>query len=1574
MVLRRHAHLFAVLIIAHAALLASAAGPSVETSYDPSGVRIETDGEYAKLAIKGARHIKTPGAPALPVEYLSFVIPADARVEDVLISSLVEIELPGMHRVIPAQPEVPTGETPPWVDADPLIYESDATWPSARIEYLGDGYLGGYHIASVAVYPLTYTPATGTLTLATDIEVELSLASDANRSRPRHRMTARSDRMYREMVEALVVNPHEVAGKLSGVEVVDDVGPEGFMPRYSPSLEGSPVEYVIITSDEFEPYFQELADWKTRKGVPAVVRTIDWIDANYPGGCDRAERIRLFIRDAFSSWGTTYVLLGGDTAIVPVRYAWSGYYGGWDISTDLYYSDLDGNWNADGDSKFGEAYVSIASPGDSTDFYPDVFVGRAPVATTVEVETFIDKALTYEKAPDPIFAGRNLFLAEVLFPYDWRPGDFISTDGAQHIVEPVLPMIPPEIHVSRVYQNYTAFPGSYDLNRISALDSLNVGYNITCHVGHGNKDVLRCSRGNYLAPQDVDILGNTVAKSGFAWMLNCSSTAIEYDCIAEHFLNNPEGGMSLLYGPTRFCFPTTAEDYFSEWFELLYVDDETTVGVTCAESKVPFIPGSFYDNTDRWTQLSFLLLGDPEVALWTGRPVNMTVVHSPAVPLGATDLTVSVSDPAAVVGALVCVAKEGEVYATGYTDGSGQVVLSFTPKTTGTMTITVTAENHFPYEDTVSVSPTSSPHVSLRDVVVDDDTVGWSDGNGNGRAEAGEAIELDVTVGNGGQSGATNVTATLLEGDPYVTIVDNTHFLGTIPSSTELTFQDAFLIAISDDCPNDYEAPLELVMDDGSRTTWYGNVVLRVYRPELVQTHNAIDDGVAGNGVPNVGETVTLTIDVLNEGNGDADLVTGILRYPGAEVTITDSTDTWGDIGEADTVTGQNGFVFDVNAPISGYFQLLLHDEDGKEWTHSFELVRPGILANLTGNVKATTIYLLWSHSDEPDLWGYNVYRTDHPAGTYQLANDGVVERISYFEDSGLAENTQYYYRVSAVDSSGNESLQSATLEITTNPPSQAGWPLLTGEPNYGTPAVADIDLDGDLEVLIGSGDVYCWHHNGVEYIDGDGDPRTSGIYAVDGMGGYRSSLAIGELDGDAYPEVVGASWGNFGTPDLPDYRVFVWNAEDATLVDGGAWPRSTADYCWGTPALGDLSGDGLHDVVIACDDGNLYAWDSYGQELIDGDNNPATDGVFAFLGWEFAHGSPVLVDIDDDTELEIIIGSRSESLYVFNADGTNVPGWPVSCGTIVAGSPCVADLDADGNPEIIITANNGNMFVLSASGDTLPGWPIAIDLGGDFPPSPSVADLDGDGELEIIQPDEDGLVHVLSILGEEPVGWPVQLDSSCNSSASVGDVDGDSHMDVVVTTYSGKVYALARNGEVLNGWPIQTDAEVFCTPTLADLDLDGDVEVIVAGQDVFVYIWDCEGNYADGEGVEWGTFRHDTMRSGNYAHRVPAGIAEDDGTVGPMLSLEQNVPNPFNPITTISYNVPSDVTELELCVYNVSGQLVKTLAAGETAPGRHAVVWDGSDTAGSKVASGVYFVRLSAGSVAATRKMVLLK
>ncbi len=177
-----------------------------------------------------------------------------------------------------------------------------------------------------------------------------------------------------------------------------------------------------------------------------------------------------------------------------------------------------------------------------------------------------------------------------------------------------------------------------------------------------------------------------------------------------------------------------------------------------------------------------------------------------------------------------------------------------------------------------------------------------------------------------------------------------------------------------------------------------------------------------------------------------------------------------------------------------------------------------------------------------------------------------------------------------------------------------------------------------------------------------------------------------------------------------------------------------------------------------------------------------------------------------------------------------------------------------------------------------------------------------------------------------------------------------------------------------MDGWPIRIDGEIYASPTLADLDNDGDVEVIVAGMDGVVYAWDCDAAYDDGEFVEWATWRHDDRRTGSFEHALPVDVVDGDAPASLTLALEQNVPNPFNPTTRIAYHVPSGVAEIGLRVHDVTGRLVRTLVEGAVEPGRHAVAWDGRDERGAPVASGVYFVRLSAGERSSAKKILLLK
>ena len=107
-----------------------------------------------------------------------------------------------------------------------------------------------------------------------------------------------------------------------------------------------------------------------------------------------------------------------------------------------------------------------------------------------------------------------------------------------------------------------------------------------------------------------------------------------------------------------------------------------------------------------------------------------------------------------------------------------------------------------------------------------------------------------------------------------------------------------------------------------------------------------------------------------------------------------------------------------------------------------------------------------------------------------------------------------------------------------------------------------------------------------------------------------------------------------------------------------------------------------------------------------------------------------------------------------------------------------------------------------------------------------------------------------------------------------------------------------------------------------------------------------------------------------------PTGIEGDEpnGSLLPRTyALSQNYPNPFNPMTTLRFDVPN-AASVQLVVYDLHGKKVRSLINGPMQAGQHSLVWDGRNTHGVKVASGIYFYRLNSEGFSETRKMVLLK
>ena len=490
----------------------------------------------------------------------------------------------------------------------------------------GTGAWSGYQVGFVRLHPVQARGNHFERATIVDLTIETALGEDLPRARER----ANAQLASREaaLVHAAVANREQVpvyappAGR-----VVAKRG--GFQPAAYPDLEGSDVEYVIVTSAALAPAFQVLADWKTRRGVPTVVRTLDAIEAGTRRGSDIQETVRTFLQHAHAKWSVEWVLLGGDTDVIPARFASSSFALSTpeQIPSDLYFAALDGNWNLDGDAWWGEAPPNAMQPDpDAADLLAEVHVSRAPVSTPAQAAAFVQKIIAYETPVDPTYQSSALFLGEVLFPVDWEPEDEITMDGAQLCEDMITQRFPPSFPVQRRYQDFGSFAGAQPLSRALSLADLQTGVNIVNHVGHGFR--YNMSVGDLsIVNSDADGLANDNRYSVLN-ILNCTSVAFDYSCLGEHFINNPSGGAVAVMGASRSAYPLPAREYQDDWYQLLFTEGVWHAGELFTRSRLNQTPLATLESAHRWTHYIYNMLGDPEMNVFSDLPAALSVSHS----------------------------------------------------------------------------------------------------------------------------------------------------------------------------------------------------------------------------------------------------------------------------------------------------------------------------------------------------------------------------------------------------------------------------------------------------------------------------------------------------------------------------------------------------------------------------------------------------------------------------------------------------------------------------------------------------------------------------------------------------------------------------------------------------------------------------------------------------------------------------------------------------------------------------------------------------------------------------------
>src|SRR5262245_27924583 len=260
---------FVALVVAAAARNASALTLERVVRIDPARVTVTIAKGVAAVEAQGGTHEYAAGRPDLPWIAERIDLPAGMKLGAVEVVSAETQLLADGVQVLPALSARPGSAPDERSVADAAVFASPNFQPEALALPGIQGSLRGRNVAYVRIAPARWNPQTGQLERVSSLKLRLTLEDGAAPAVPR-------ERIVREWEDEL---PSGIPSRAI-VSIADQLTTGGrpkaepFKALQLPSVLGSPVEYLIITNDAMAPTFQQLADWKTQSGVPAVVRTL----------------------------------------------------------------------------------------------------------------------------------------------------------------------------------------------------------------------------------------------------------------------------------------------------------------------------------------------------------------------------------------------------------------------------------------------------------------------------------------------------------------------------------------------------------------------------------------------------------------------------------------------------------------------------------------------------------------------------------------------------------------------------------------------------------------------------------------------------------------------------------------------------------------------------------------------------------------------------------------------------------------------------------------------------------------------------------------------------------------------------------------------------------------------------------------------------------------------------------------------------------------------------------------------------------------------------------------------------
>ncbi|WP_320934789.1 C25 family cysteine peptidase [Bacteroides nordii] len=1466
-------------------------------------------------------YVETIGAPQLPYCIKTFLVPINAQVS-LQVKKVKKQLLKEGILLYPVQPPVSVGqEDLEWVDPDSIIYNSLNPFPGKYAEIISEKEDFGYHLVKVKFYPLEYIPKSRELYVC-DITFSLNYSvtkavissySVAKQSEYLYQLDQdyiRSVIDNKEMLKDIVPNIKELVRKESYVI-------KNTIPTYniSSTIGIQFPEYLIITNEALKDTFQILADWKTKKGIPTIIETVENIASAYPGS-DLQEKIRNYLIYVRQNYGRLFVLLGGDTNIVPARIKKSREGGSNWVATDFYYSCVEGgNWNSNGNNIFFES----TDYDNRNDVGWSFKLGRAPVENLVEAKAFIDKVIHYEKADMNIDYSyiNNSMAADAFITKSENTLGNLSNSGRKEIANYYNGK---GLNRWLIYDHYNCKSNTSvcngrhtndtyvdsskkgeELNKTNFVAALQNGgnsglnhFHLIYHMDHSSPGSMGTSskdKNESISNWDVDNLDNgsyySILMSG-----GCFPADITKDCIAEHFLNNPNKGAVAFLGNTDNGW-SDEHGRFGFLLSELYQGDSNRYDLAALYQ---IVMDKFEGRQTEYvhTNCAFHLFGDPEMQVWTDIPNTLNVSITPeSLQTGNNTITVVINGLPQNDVAKICIQKKDELYIVDQLT-NGSHTINVPVQTLGVVNVTVTAHNFRPVERDIQVLQNGSePAIAVEDLIYNDKGTGASIGNGDGQLDAGETIELTVKLRNTGNSALNGVTTSLVSTSNDIEIVNANATFGNIAGNAVVGSVTPFVFKINKDSGehlrnNSSGINLNLQISVNGEIKTQSLKIDNIYAPEIEIGNQKITWTSNGNTIVEASETVKMNIDLMNIGRAEATGLKAVLISNNVQASCPSTQVTYPSIPFTETKTSTIAFQFQTSSSYTGTlnFTLQVSNKYGKIWNFPVNpLLRPAMIdiSTVKSQADSTSINVYWSSMGKSI--SYNIYRSDNGEnGTYRKLNKFPLT-ATYYLDENLAKLTRYHYKVATVLDNGNESEWSTAYQTWTSYPVISPFPRRITTGNYSSkscPNIADVDNDGKQELFWVYEDRYGarigylvgFRPTGEELFDIDGNVTTvSGFAKTPVM--LKGQAAFGDLSGNGEQNIVVSSWEDDHRDKNAVYCYSPFD-KDRDHKPDLLWEKKIPYSMFQSPVIANLDGssDGTMEVVIKSHQtSDIFILDHNGNEL-----RRLNPNANIISGKDYNSSALAVADLDDDGQMEIIASYDSLGIYIWRQDGvafTTNPFWRAGDANL-GSAPVVCDLNGDGKKELVFSQHDvavSHVYAISLEGDkTVAGWNGSqtipyTDNGASLDHTLSVGDIDNDGHLEVVILGR-GVVKAWkhtgdSIFSRSIDGLLPQIAYAANINTPIlADVDGDAIPDIVFCCNNKFIYALHNDGSDILGFPIVSADENFLdTPCVADIDNDGRNEII-AGSEKDLYVWKTEGIPT---AIEWGVKRGNPQNTGEY-------------------------------------------------------------------------------------------------------------